>query len=400
VSDVDTAPLIATCARGTEKVVRLELKKLGVTSLQSGPGSVTGTATAEAFARANVTSRCASRILRGLTTVHAPTEDALVEQLTAFAFEDLIGPRDTFAVMATLRGAPVTHTLHAARRVKDAVVDRMRAVGRGRPDVDTRRPTLRLFLFWEGETASLSLDTSGEPLHKRGYRAAQGEAPMRETLAAAILGMGHADVREPFHDPCCGSGTLGIEHVWRCLDRAPGLKRRFAIDQWRDDRFGLKAPLSRAREEAHDALREKPKAPVVLTDWHKDAIAACEACVEAAGVAEHVTIARVDARKATYAEGTTVVSNLPFGERLGKQQLQLDGFYRTLGERLGALHGSRILLFTSHPDAEYLLNLRRPTKRWSLYSGPLKAMLRRWDIPADGSDGEHDEVDHEQPSTR
>jgi 23S rRNA G2445 N2-methylase RlmL len=384
VSTDEVAPLIATCARGTERAVRNELKRLGVTQLQSGPGSVTGMAGPDAFARANVTSRCASRILCGLIDVDAPTEDALVEQLQTFAFEDLIGPRDTFAVMATLRGAPVTHSLHAARRVKDAVVDRMRAAGRGRPDVDTRRPTLRFFLFWEGERASLSLDTSGEPLHKRGYRVAQGEAPMRETLAAAILGMGHADVRAPFHDPCCGSGTLGIEHVWRCLDRAPGLTRRFAIDHWRDDRLSLKGPLKQAREEAHDALREKPKAPIVLTDWHPDALAACEACVEAAGVAEHVTIARVDARKATYDDGTTVVSNLPFGERLGKQHKQLDGFYRTLGERLGALGGSRLLLFTSHDNAEYLLNLGQPSKRWSLYSGPLKAMLRRWDVPAGG----------------
>lgn len=383
----DPAPLIATCARGTERAVRLELKRLGVTELQSGPGSVTGVATADAFAAANVTSRCASRILRWLVDVQAPSEDDLVEGLGLFPFEELFGPRDTFAVVATLRGAPVTHTLHAARRVKDAVVDRMRDVGRGRPDVDTRHPTLRFFLFWEGERASLSLDTSGEPLHKRGYRVAQGEAPMRETLAAAILGMGHADVREPFHDPCCGSGTLGIEHVWRCLDRAPGLKRRFAIDQWRDDRLGLKGPLKRAREAAHDALRDKPKAPVVLTDWHPDALDACEACVQAAGVAEHVTIARVDARKAPYDDGTTVVSNLPFGERLGKQHKQLDGFYRTLGERLGGLAGSRLLLFTAHDNAEYLLNLGRPTKRWSLYSGPLKAMLRRWDVLAADADG-------------
>lgn len=376
-----TFDLVATCARGTERALKFELKSLGATELKSGPGSVTGKATPDQIADANVGSRVASRVLLGLANFEAPTEDDLVSGLADLPFEEWVPKGATFAVAAHLRSAAVTHTLHAARRVKDAVVDRFRAQGLGRPNVDTKRPQIRLVLFWERNQVALSLDTSGDSLGRRGYRAAGGEAPMRETLAAAILALGHADVARPFCDPCCGTGTLGVEQAFRSLRRAPGLGRRFAVDHWPDDRLGFRAPFRLAQEKAREALRDQLEAPIRLTDWHPEAVALCEESLENAGLRHLITVERVDARKAAIDEDAVFCANLPFGERLGQKRLQLTGFYRTLGERLASLPGRRVLLFTGLEGAEDLLNLGPPKKRWSLYSGPLPAALRRWDIP-------------------
>lgn len=379
-------PVVVTCARGTEKALKFELKAAGMEGLKSLPGAVAAQAGPDAIAAANVFSRIGGRVLVTLEVVQAASEDELYEALLDFRFEDHLARGATFAVQTNLKDAPATHSLHISRRVKDAVVDRFRRLGRERPDTDPKRPDVRFGLHWENTTATLSLDTTGTSLHKRGYRPPGGEAPMKETLAAAILAMGHADVRRPFLDPCCGTGTLAIEQAWRSLRRAPGLKRRFPMDRWARDVFDLRPGLARARERAHDELRQKLEAPVRLSDWHPDAVALARSAVEAAGLSAHLEVEQVDARRASLeGERLVVCTNLPFGERLGKSKtLQLDGFYRTLGERLGELPGARILLFTTHPYAERLLNLGRPL-RWPLYSGPLKAMLRRWDLEGEAA---------------
>lgn len=373
------------CARGTELAVEHELKSLGGSETRSGKGVVTVAGSLDLVARANVFLRCANRVLLELERWEdVVDEDALVERLRHVPFEERLDAKGTFAVDAHLKDCAWTNSLYAAQRTKDVIVDRLRDLGRGRPDVDTRRPSLRFVLHWERSTATLSLDTSGEPLHQRGYRrGVEGMAPMKETLAASLLAIGHADVARPFVDPCCGTGTLAIEQAWRALGRAPGRDRRFGFERWSRRAPELDRALALARTEARDLEKRELAAPIRMSDWHKDAVDAAHACIAQAGLEGHLVVERVDARRAVLADGGVVCSNLPFGERLGQNRLQLDGFYRTLGEHVGSRPGARVILFTAHPGARTLLGLDEKAHRmrhWRLKSGDLDAHLYRWDL--------------------
>lgn len=386
--------IICTCARGTSLALVHELKALGAVDVKDEGAAVFARGEVDLMARANVFLRTCSRVLLVVErwqNVHWPED--LIERLSRVPFEERIDGKGTFCVDAHLQNAPWTHSLFAAQRVKDVVVDRLRALGHGRPTVDTVRPSVRFVLSWRGGDVTLAVDTSGEALHKRGYRqGVEGRAPMKETLAAAILALGHADVERPFLDPCCGTGTLAIEQAWRALGRAPGRDRRFGFERWKNRPPALDRALALARAEAKDGEKKKLPAPIHASDWHNEAIDHVTQCVRQAGLDGVVVISRVDARQAPLpGERPVVCSNLPFGERLsnnegkGGNRLQLEGFHRTLGDKLAAVDGGRILMFSGNPDARWWLNLDRrcvgKPRRWLMSSGELDAQLMRWDMP-------------------
>ncbi|MBI1945633.1 MAG: hypothetical protein HYS27_08055 [Deltaproteobacteria bacterium] len=379
------------CARGTELCVDKELQALGAAEVRRGAGVVRCTGGWDLVARANVFSRCASKVLVELAVFQGIDSEAeLVDALAGVPFEDRLDEKGTFAIEAHLVDCAWNNAHYAAQRTKDAVLDRLRAQGKGRPSVDRARPSLRFVLHWHLTTVTLSLDSTGEPLHQRGYRrGVEGTAPMKETLAASILAIGNTDVTRPFLDPCCGTGTLAIEQALRALKRAPGRDRRFGFERWSKRAPELDGALARARTEARDTELAELPAPIRLSDWHRDAVADATTCIDNAGLGEHLACERLDAREAVKSAGEhpLVVSNLPFGERLGgddKKRLQLEGFYRTLGERLRTLHDARVLLFSAHPRARELLALdavARTKRDWALRSGALPARLYRWDLP-------------------
>ncbi|MGE0322625.1 MAG: class I SAM-dependent RNA methyltransferase [Polyangiaceae bacterium] len=373
--------LVVTCARGTERALRFELEQLGASGVKgTGRGAVEFVADWKIAARILVESRIAHKLLWRLLRVEAPDERALVTALLDFPFEAHGGRNDSFAIDAHLHSCPWTHSLFAAQRVKDCLVDRFRDRGLERPSVDTKRPRLRYVFHWEGTQASLSLDLAGASLSRRGYRDPDAAAPMRETLAAAILALGHADVQRPFLDPCCGSGTLAIEQAWRALKRAPGLGRQFACEFWPQQQTDLAEALREVRGSAREQQLSQLPAPIELSDYHSGAVQSAELQVHAAGLDRFLSPRRLDARKlVSPGERPVVVSNLPFGERIsGGNRLQLDGFYRTFGDRLRELPTGRAILFSGYPEAEALLDLGQP-RRFSLMSGALSAKLLRYD---------------------
>ena len=380
--------LVCTAARGTTQALAHELKALGATDIVEDTAAVSCRGELAIIPRANVFLRTASRVLLVLERFEGVAgADDLLERLQHVPFEERIDGKGTFCVDAHLQDVEWTHSLYAAQRVKDVVVDRLRDLGRGRPDVDTRFPHVRFVLAWRNKQATLSVDTSGEPLHARGYRrGVTGRAPLRETLAAAILAMAHAPADRPFLDPCCGTGTLAIEQAWRALKRAPGASRRFGFERWSKRPPELDRALALARTEAKEEEKQSLPAPIQLSDWHPEAVEAATRCVEQAGLARHVQVERCDARAAPMpGEHPVVCSNLPFGERLSDNRLQLEGFYRTIGEHLGGIAGARVILFSAHPHAQRLLGLdeKAATKprRWQLSAGDLPATLFRFDLP-------------------
>jgi putative N6-adenine-specific DNA methylase len=338
--------------------------------------------------RACLHSRTAMRVLLELTRFPASSAEALYEGARAVPWDEWLTVRTTLAVEATVTSSAITHSGFAALKVKDAAVDALRDKLGARPDVDARDPDVRIVLHLARDEAALSLDLAGEPLHRRGYRAVSTDAPMKETLAAAILALGGVDPEAPFVDPMAGSGTLAIEHALRARRIAPGLSRAFGFQRWPMYRGGPQSAWDRMKAEARAAILPRAPAPVLARDLHTKAIEAARRNVAAAGVAADVAIERADARDLTpIADHGFIVTNPPYGERLmsgeedaGVQQKKLAGFYRGLAEMLARHSGWTAVLLSGNPLLARAIGLRAEVDH-RLWNGPLEAHLLKYRIP-------------------
>jgi len=240
---LDKYEFFAVAARGTGAALAAELAGLGTADVREAPAGVAFTGGLEAAYRACLWSRVATRVLLPLGRVAAGTADELYDGARALPWEEHLAPEGTLAVDFSGTNPGITNSHFGALRVKDAICDRFRARSGRRPDVDPTAPDLRVNVHLAGVQAVVSIDLSGDSLHRRGYRAGAGEAPLKESLAAAILMLagwpGPARAGAPLLDPCCGSGTLVIEAALMAADRAPGLNRRMGFTRWRGHDVGL-----------------------------------------------------------------------------------------------------------------------------------------------------------------
>jgi 23S rRNA G2445 N2-methylase RlmL len=383
----------ATCAKGTEGALRKELAALRLPAVRGDRGGVHFEGKLEAALRACLHSRTAMRVLLELGTFPAPTADALYEGARAIDWEPWIDLRTTLAVEATVSSTTITHSGFAALKVKDAVVDALRERHGARPDVDPKDPDVRIVLHLAKGEASLSLDLAGSPLHRRGYRAAMTDAPLKETLAAAVLLLGGVDPELPFVDPMCGSGTLAIEHALRARRIPPGLGRAFGFQRWPGYRGPVQSAWDRLREEARASILPRAPAPVLARDGHPKAVEAALRNVATARFAADVVVTKADARDLEpVADAGTIVSNPPYGERLGGpgegasaadvrvSEKKLGGFYRGLAEMLARHHGWSAVLLSGNPLLARAIPLR-PKIDHRLWNGPLEAHLLTYRIP-------------------
>jgi putative N6-adenine-specific DNA methylase len=389
----------ATAAKGTEGALRKELAMAGLRGVRGSRGGVSFEGTLETGMRACLHSRTAMRVLLELARFPAPSAEALYEGARAVAWEEWLTTRTTLAVEATVRSSAITHSGYAALKVKDAAVDALRAKLGGRPDVDAKDPDVRIVLHLAEGEAALSLDLAGEPLHRRGYRAVTTVAPMKETLAAAVLLLGGADPELPFVDPMAGSGTLAIEHALRARRIAPGLSRAFGFQRWPAYRGAPQSAWDRMKAEARAAVLPRAPAPIVARDLHTKAVEAARRNAAAAGVGEDIRIEGGDARElAPEAPAGTLASNPPYGERLMSgpgargedaprdprqertQARKLEGFYRGLAEMIARHHGWTALLLSGNSLLEHVIGVR-PEIDHRLWNGPLEVRLLRWRIP-------------------
>jgi putative N6-adenine-specific DNA methylase len=384
----------ATAARGTEGALRRELSALRLHAVRGERGGVSFEGPLEAGMRACLHVRTAMRVLLELGRFPAPDAAALYAGARALDWEPWLTARTTLAVEASVSSETITHSGFAALKVKDAIVDALRDRLGSRPDVDPRDPDVRIVLHLARDEATLSLDLAGEPLHKRGYRAGAGrtEAPLKETLAAAVLLLGGADPELPFVDPMAGSGTLAIEHALRARRIAPGLGRAFGFQRWPSYRGKGQSAWDRMKSEAAAAALPRAPAPVLARDLHPKAVAALQRNVAAAGVAADVVVERGDARDlAPRWERGTLAANPPYGERLmgGEdgddvraqrvQEKKLVGFYRGVAEAFGRHHGWTVLLLSGNPLLARAFPFR-PEVDHRLWNGPLEAHLLRYRI--------------------
>ncbi|HEX9307752.1 MAG TPA: THUMP domain-containing protein [Anaeromyxobacter sp.] len=382
----------ATCAKGTEGALRRELVALKVGRVHGDRGGVGFEGPLEAGMRACLHARTAMRILLELGRFSAPSQEALYEGVRAVAWEEWLTTRTTLAVEASVTSSAITHSGYAALKVKDAIVDRLRDKLGARPDVDPKDPDFAVVLHLARGEAAISLDLAGEPLHRRGYRAQTTIAPLKETLAAAVLALGGADPELPFVDPMAGSGTLAIEHALRARRIAPGLSRAFGFQRWPVYRGGPQSAWDRLKEEARAAILPRTPAPVIARDLHPKALAALRKNVAAAGLAADVVIEEGDARELAprFPHGF-LVSNPPYGERLFSgegdagpgprvQDKKIAGFYRGLAEMLTRHSGWTVVLLSGNPALSRAMRLK-PEIDHRLWNGPLEVRLLRWRMP-------------------
>lgn len=381
------ARFFATCPKGLEYLLRDELTALGAQANEALAG-VHFEGTLETAYRACLWSRLASRVLMPIAEFDAPDGEALYAGIAAVDWSQHFSEGATFAIDAHGATRGISHSLFAIQRSKDAIVDQFRQRDGTRPDVETERPSLRINVLLRRERAIVSLDLSGAPLHQREWRQGTGKAPLKENLAAAILLRArwpqvHAE-GGALVDPLCGSATLLIEGAWMAADVAPGwLREYYGFLGWRGHDAALWETL---REEAAQRARtglEKLSAkffgfdadPTVLNEARRNA--------QNAGVAGFLHLGRQTLehlkRPHETADKGLVVSNPPYGQRLGEQN-DLAPLYRELGSKmLQEFVGWRGAVITSDPALGKAIGLRAE-KKYALYNGALECELYTFDI--------------------
>jgi putative N6-adenine-specific DNA methylase len=363
----------APCPRGLEPVLAAELGALDATGIVPAEGGVGFAGDLALACRANLESRFASRILWRVGSGEYRDERDLNALVGTIAWPRLFEGRRTLRVDVAATRSPLTSLAFATLTVKDAVCDRFRADTGSRPSVDKRAPDIRVHVHLTEREATVYLDTSGEPLFKRGWRRETEEAPLRENLAAGLVALTGWKPGEPLLDPMCGSGTIAVEAAMIAADRAPGLSRTFAFQKlaWYDG-----PAWQRIKQSARDRVRPAPPvASIFASDASAAAIAKCRANLAAAQVAAFVAVEEADvlARDAPAPSGT-LLSNPPYGVRLEDQQ-RLAQFYPRLGDALKQRFPDwTAWLFTGDLRLAKLIRLT-VARRIPLYNGAIECRL-------------------------
>ncbi len=368
----------ATCPRGAEDALEGELHALGAKGVRPGHGGARFTGEREIALRACLELRTALRVLEPVGEFAAVDADELYAGALALPWTGLVVPGQTIAVAASGRAEKLTHTHFVEQKIKDAVVDALRGRAGFRPDVDPRAPEVLIVAHLGEGRCSVSLDLAGDLLSNRGYRVRTVEAPLRESLAAAVVIYSGWEGRTPLLDPLCGSGTLAIEAALFASRRAPNARRRLACERWPRTAAADASILRRLRDEA--AAREVPAPPIFASDRDPEAVQAAQANVRAAGVA--VEVSRADARELRPLDPPgQLLLNVPYGERLeagGRKQLKT--FYHQLGSALRRLERHRAAVLSGSPDFESAFGVRPHGPRRVLWNGPLRCTLYRYEF--------------------
>ena len=375
------ARFFATSAKGVESILAKELKELGVENLKTDSGGVHFEGSMETLYRANLWLRTANRVLMQLAVFPCPTPQVLYQNARQIRWNDWISAKQTLAVDCNCRNSAITYSHFAALKIKDAVVDHIRDSTGSRPNVNTRNPDIRVNAHIANDTCVLSLDASGDGLHMRGYRRQTTEAPIRETLAAAIVELADWNSEGFFIDPMCGSGTILIEAVLKALNCAPGLlrvgSRSFGFQHWRG--FNRER-WSEIVYEARKQVREKIPGRVLGYDLSRAAVAIARMNVSAAGLTNHIRLSRGDVLNLNPSGHTGVVAcNLPFGERSGDVEA-LAPLYKGVGDILKQrCTGYKAYLFSGNLKLVKSIGLR-PSRRFVLHNGPIECRLLEYEL--------------------
>jgi putative N6-adenine-specific DNA methylase len=368
----------ASAPRGLEALLLDEVKTSGGSGASAVPGGVAFSGDWATAYRVNFWSRIASRVLWRVAQFDYRNEHDLYAAVKAIDWTRYFKVERTLRVNVTAQKSPLKSLEFATLRIKDAVCDRFRDALGKRPSVERSNPDVRVHAFFEGTHATLYLDTSGEPLFKRGWRHGAADAPLRENLAAGIIMLSGWRPGEPLLDPMCGGATLLVEAAAMARGRAPGARRSFAFEK-----LSVFQASSWESVRLEEGKREnQTKLQLYGSDTDPKALNAARRNLAEAGVERWVSLERSDIlERSAPASAGVMVANPPYGERMGSAD-ELARFYPKLGDCLKKqFSGWRCYLFTADLRLPKLIRLQ-PSRRIPLWNGALECRLYEFEIVA------------------
>lgn len=360
--------LIATAAMGLEAIVGKEVKALGYEDIEVENGRVIFTADVSAIPRANLWLRTADRVKLLVGRFKATSFDDLFEQTKALPWEQFITEEGEFPVVGKSVKSKLYSVPDCQAIVKKAIVERLKKKYGVASWLKETGSFYRVEIALHKDEALLTIDTSGSGLHKRGYRVGQGEAPLKETLAAALVQVTNWHPDKPFVDPFCGSGTIAIEAALIGQNIAPGFNREFASEEW--DFIPQKA-WDDAFQEAEDSANYDQPLNITGSDLDPEMIKIAKQNAMEAGLGELVTWKQMQMSDfKPKQENGYIISNPPYGERMGERK-QVEEMYQDLGSIMRDFPSWSVYILTSHEGFEKLYG-KPATKKRKLFNGFIK----------------------------
>ena len=359
--------LIAKTLQGLEPVLAREIEQLRGRNIRQVNRAVLFQGDKELMYRANYHLRTALRILKPIGSYNAEHTDRLYLQAKLIPWEKFLNLSDTFYIDSVIQSDYFKHSKFVAQRVKDAVADRFMEKFGKRPDVSQTDPDVRINVHISRNLCNLSLDSSGESLHRRGYRQMESQAPLNEVLAAGLVLLSGWDGKQPLNDPMCGSGSIIIESTLFAGNITPGsFRKNFGFQRWRDYDSVLFEGIVR---EGKNKIKEIPL--ITGSDISDKAVIAVLHNLKNAGLEKKVVISARDffQEKPESIPGI-IIMNPPYGERINEPDL--GQFYKKIGDKLKKNYtGSTVWVLSANEQAMKLFGLH-PFRKIELYNGPLK----------------------------
>lgn len=368
----------ATTARGLETIAAKELESLGAEDISPDFTGVHFSGDKALMYRVNLWARTIFRVLLPIAEFRCLDRRMLFREIERISWEDYLKPQNTLAVKCTGSNENLNHTHFTALQVKDAIASRQKKKFGSRSSVDTKDPDLLVNVHIREDRCIVSLDSSANSLHRRGYRLAVGSAPLKETLAAALLDMAEYDPDLPFLDPLCGSGTLPIEAALKSLNIAPGLLReKFGFTTWQDFDESLWYELL---EEAENSQLSELKAPIYGSDRNSNVLSQARNNAKLSGVEKNVQFAKTElSQLEAPAEKGILMCNPPYGERLGDIE-ELGEFYKLLGDIFKQrFKGWTAYILTGNRQLMKKVGLRT-SRRLHVYNGSIECTLLKYEL--------------------
>lgn len=365
--------LIAKTFMGLEPVLAQELTELGANNVQIGRRMVSFTGNKEMMYRANFQLHTAIRILKPIARFKAQSADDMYDEVKKLDWSPYIQEGKTFSVDSVVYSEEFRNSRFVTYKVKDAIVDQFREQGGERPNISVTNPDIRLNIHIAENDVTLSLDSSGESLHRRGYRQESVEAPLNEVLAAGMILMTGWHGETDFIDPMCGSGTLPIEAALIALNMAPGLFRKeYAFEKWPDFDADLFEDIY------NDDSKERPfDHHIYGYDIDMKAVNTARRNVKAAGLSKYIDIEQQDFKDFKKPEAPALmVTNPPYGERISTPNLL--GTYKMIGERLKHAFGGNDAWILSYREECFEQIGLKPSIKIPLYNGSLECEFRKY----------------------
>ena len=368
--------IIAKTSFGLEDVLINELKQLGINEFEKANRAVTFYANKEELYKANVWLRTANRLIMPIYTFKISSVDDLYSRTKKIAWEDIFDVNQSFAIDSTVFSKLFNHTKFAAFKTKDAIVDRFRERFNKRPNIDKDNPDIRINLHIDAvNNVTISLDSSGDPLFKRGYRDSRSIAPIKEDLAAGLILLSGWDKQSNFVDLFCGSGTLLIEAAMIACNIPPNINRAvFGFMNWKNYNESL---FEQVVEEALDEEIDF-NYKIIGIDNDGRVLGMSRANIQAAGLTDNIELHKKDfnAFKAPSQKGI-IVSNPPYGERIGEK---VDDLYKAFGDNLKAQYdGWNAWIISSNMAALKNVGLR-PSRKIKVYNGSLECRFMKYEM--------------------